>query len=113
MQVYTTMSNETVIVACSLVLAGAGFLTSKLIGSTKPTSNPSVFESELQSTVECEPDHNLNPPRYRPELSYSRFTSDPTLYRVNTAGPGIPRYVYSYVHRCYVTNDDYLYDMGL
>lgn len=103
--VYPTMNNEMSMVVCSLtLLGGVSFIISRLGNAVKPTSNP---ECDLYSTIECEP----NPPRYDETKSYSRFSSNPTLYRV-ASRRGIPRYVYSYVDRCYVTNDDYQYDMG-
>lgn len=108
------MSTKIVIVGCSLVLASAAFLISKLISS--PKLAPNRFECdhnlEVQDMIQCELDYTVNPPRYRNDLSYSRFTCDPRLYCLGT-GRGVPRYVYSRVHRCFVTNNDYQYDMGL
>lgn len=104
------MNNEITIAVCSLaVLAVGSWLIYEIAVAVKSVSNSMKFDDESDNIRSCEP----NPPRYDHTKSYSRFTSDPRLYRVSIPGPGIPgpgipRYVYSYV-----VNNDYDYDMEM
>ena len=106
------MNTEITVAVCSLaVIAVGSWLISEIGVAVKSVSNSIKFDDESHNIRSCEPDYNLNPVRYDHTKSYSRFRSDPNLYRVSP-GPGIPRCVYSYVDRCYVV-DGYQYDMEL